>query len=466
MRCVVIFLLSFFCLSAFADVNSDLNSFFNGLGMATNTTAPHAYQGQQAGYYSGGSLFARSAVRNVQLAQVDLPSYRAGCGGIDLFAGGFSFVNKPELVTMMRNILNNTKGYGMTLALEEVSPQLANVMKYMQDMANKVNQMNINSCETAEGLVGGVWPRTQAAQRQVCQDIGTNKSGFFDDWADARQGCTSDDGKYNFDSTMAQGAKDSKYKNLVLDSGNIAWKALQVNSLTTGDPELAELLMSLSGSIIIKKDGSGKSSVVHFKNLDSLAGNQSLLKAILYGNTTKIYKCDETTNCLDPKERSITISQESSLKNQVETLLQSMNSKIINDQPLEPKEIGLLQSTRIPIYKILAVQAAYQKDSHILDVESYADVIAMDILFQYLQENLNLVRASSGALQYPSEIMKKFNDGINQASSDVRTEESKAQVKISLAMQLIEQSQVIEQMLSGQLSVQVGNSLSWARSLR
>lgn len=457
MRQVVLFILCcFLSLSLWADVNADLNNFFKGLGTETNMTAPHAYRGQQAGYYSGGSIFSRNSVRNVQLVQVDLPSFRAGCSGIDLFAGGFSFVDNDELIKMMRNIMNSAKGYGMLLALEEVTPQIANGMKYIQDMANKINQMNINSCESAESIVGGVWPRTRAAQQQVCQDVGTN-TGIFEDWAKARQKCASSD----FDSTMQAGRKDPRYKNLVLDSGNIAWKALQANNLTSGNPELAELLMSLSGSIIIQKKGDGASA----KNLQSLAASSSLLKAILYGDSADIWKCDETEECLNPTTQTITISPDSALKNQVEKILSSINQKIISDEALSTQEIGLLQSTRIPIYKILAVQAAYQKDSTILNVENYSEVIATDILFQYLQENLALVRLSASSLQYPTEIMTQFNDGISQAMSEVRVQQRNAQTQITTAMQLIEQTQVIEQMLSGQLSVQLGNSLTWARSL-
>jgi conjugative transfer pilus assembly protein TraH len=445
---------------AHADVSSDLNSFFDGLGMVSNTTAPHAYQGQQAGYYSGGSLYARSSVRNVQLVQIDLPSFRSGCGGIDLFAGGFSFVNSDQLVSTMRNVMNNAKGYAMTLAMEEMTPQIANAMKYIQDMANKANQMNINSCETAEALVGGMWPKTRAAQQQVCQDVGSN-TGIFRDWAEARQGCTSDD----FDSTMKAGSENPAYHNLVLDNGNLVWKALQANNLVAGDQQFAELLMSLSGSIIIKKTGSGKSSTNHIEVLQSLATDRSLFKAILYGDSTTIYHCDEATQCLNPKPQTITVTQQAALKNRVAALLHQISQKIVADDPLTKEEIGLIQSTRIPIYKILNVQAAYQKDANILDVESYADVIATDILFQYLQENLSIVRASSRALQYPEEIMTQFNAGINAAMSDVRLEEHNAQNKISQAMQLIEQSQVLEQMLAGQLSVQLGSSLHFARSL-
>ncbi|MHB1948313.1 MAG: conjugal transfer protein TraH [Gammaproteobacteria bacterium] len=465
MKKIILFFILFFPKILFADVNSDLNNFFDGLGVMTNTTAPHAYQGQQAGYYSGGSVFSRNAVRNFQLVQVDLPSFRAGCGGIDLFAGGFSYINNDQLVALMRNIMNNAKGYGMLLALEEVTPQIGNINKFLTDLSNKVNGMNINSCETAESLVGGVWPRTRAAQQQVCQDIGSN-TGIFDDWAKARQGCTSDDLNYNFDSTMRSGAANPQYKNLVLDNGNIAWKALQANNLVNGDQQFAELLMSLSGSIIIQKIGTGKSSKINIANLDSLATSSSLLKAILYGDKATFYKCDEPTQCLNPAKQTVQISQNSALKGQVEKILNSINQKIINDQPLSNQEIGLLQSTRIPIYKILAVQAAYQKDPNILNVENYSEIIAADILFQYLQENLNLVRASSGVLQYPEEIMTKFNNGINQAMTDVREQQKNAQVQVSQAIQLIEQTQVLEKMLSGQLSAEVGNSLTWARSLR
>lgn len=452
---------------SFADVNSDLNNFFDGLGMVSNTTAPHAYQGQQAGYYSGGSLYARNTVRNVQLVQVDLPSFRSGCGGIDMFAGGFSFVNNDEIVKMMRNVMNNAKGYAFKLTLAEVTPLIKNVLSDIQDIANKANQMNVNSCETAEQLVGGIWPKTRANQQQVCQDIGST-TGIFKDWAEARQGCTSDDLSYNFDSTMQAGSQNPAYKNLVLDNGNIVWKALQANNLVSGDEQFAELLMSLSGSIIIKKTGTGKSATNHFETLQSLATDHSLFKAILYGGSAKIYKCDETTQCLNPPKdkQTITIKNESSFVARVAKLLRSIGQKIIADEPLTEQEKGLIQSTRIPIYKILNVQAAYQKDPNILDVESYADVIATDILFQYLQENLDLVRASSRSLQYPAEIMSQFNEGINAAMNDVRTEQRNAQNKISMAMQLIEQSQVLEQMLAGQLSAQLGNSLTWARSLR
>jgi hypothetical protein len=49
--------------------------------------------------------------------------------------------------------MNNSATYAFTLAMETASPALANIMKYWNDFASKVNQANINSCEMAESLV-------------------------------------------------------------------------------------------------------------------------------------------------------------------------------------------------------------------------------------------------------------------------------------------------------------------------
>ena len=51
----------------FAGVAGDLGSFFTSLGYEGNITPGTAYEGQAAGYYSGGSVFLRDRVRNIQL---------------------------------------------------------------------------------------------------------------------------------------------------------------------------------------------------------------------------------------------------------------------------------------------------------------------------------------------------------------------------------------------------------------
>ena len=62
---------------AFADVQNDINKFFNDMGGGGgNYTQAAAWQGQSAGYLTGGNLFIRTPVRNIQLISVTLPDIK------------------------------------------------------------------------------------------------------------------------------------------------------------------------------------------------------------------------------------------------------------------------------------------------------------------------------------------------------------------------------------------------------
>ena len=110
---------------ASAGVESEMQSFMTEMGAQANVTGPSAYQGQSAGYYSGGAMWARFPQKNIQPFNLQLPHARAGCGGIDLFAGSFSFINTAELVAMLKATANNALGFAFKLAIDTISPERA-----------------------------------------------------------------------------------------------------------------------------------------------------------------------------------------------------------------------------------------------------------------------------------------------------------------------------------------------------
>ena len=69
------------------DLNAEVNTMFNNLGTIGNYTAPGAFRGQTFNTYTGGSLFMRSPNKVYQLAAIQFPSAKAGCGGIAVFGG-------------------------------------------------------------------------------------------------------------------------------------------------------------------------------------------------------------------------------------------------------------------------------------------------------------------------------------------------------------------------------------------
>jgi conjugative transfer pilus assembly protein TraH len=466
---MIIFLIA--PISSFAGLNksldNDLDNYFQGLGFSTNTTSPQAYHGQQAGYYTGGSLFMRSTVKDLQIMQVDLPSYRSGCSGIDVFAGGFSFVDSEQLTQMFQKIMNHAGSYAFTLALETATPVLANVTSKIHSIANTINQANINDCQTAESLVGGMWPRTRESQQQVCKDIGNSKT-IFSDWAEANQKCGMGD---EFSKTMDVGRRDPQYKNRVFDSGNVTWKALKKNNLVSSDTELSEFLMSLSGTVIISKNGAGDDSPTGYQTLPSLMDVQknNLVKALLEGEEVTIYHCDTTDEdgCLHPTPTGkVSASHDKAFANRIRKLLEDMVSRIIEDSAITNEEIGLLQSTSLPIYKMLNVQVAFAKDKDFLQIPNYADAIATDILYQYLEQSLQIIRNSVAASQSPEDILGKLQPSIDKELEFLRFEQKDAYSRMATSLQLIQQTQVIERMLAGSLSSELSSNLSWARGLK
>lgn len=125
-----------------AGMKENLEKSFQTLGMANNVTTGGGYQDQTGGFYTGGSVFARSRVNNAELFSLQLPHYRAGCGGIDIFAGGFSYINAREFLQLLRNIGSNAQRYAFNLALATVTPQIKSVL---DDLAAKVQQMTNQS---------------------------------------------------------------------------------------------------------------------------------------------------------------------------------------------------------------------------------------------------------------------------------------------------------------------------------
>ncbi|MFD0954742.1 conjugal transfer protein TraH, partial [Virgibacillus natechei] len=104
--------------AAAADVNGDMNKFFNKLGFDSNVTGAAAWQGQAAGYATGGNIFLRNQVKQLQVVSFTPPSLNAGCGGIDAYLGSFSYLNSEQLTQFVQQLMTNAAGYLFDLALQ------------------------------------------------------------------------------------------------------------------------------------------------------------------------------------------------------------------------------------------------------------------------------------------------------------------------------------------------------------
>ena len=424
---------------SFASVDSDLGNFFNGLGYQNNVTAPAAYQGQAAGYYTGGSLYLRNQVKDYQIVSVEMPSFSGGCSGIDSYLGAFSVISSSQITQMMKNILSAGGAYAFDLALTTTVPQIKSVKDYIQKYVNDINSANINSCETGEDLVGGLWPKTQESQQQICRDVGSQNGGPFSDWAAARQGCGTG-GQFN----QAIGNAGNR-KSQVIVNKNVVWDALQKNGFSGSDNELAELLMSLSGTIIVRTGQDGNPKMIP---LESLTSDRHLIKAVLHGGNAEIYSCDEYTKCLRPTLKTITIGDDHALINQVSNMISQLNVAVVSDSgTLSPSVRGFLEMTPIPILKFISNEAELGQP---LDTTQYSEVIAISLLDQYFLENITLVKEA--LVEEDTPMNDKMSHEITDAQMQISQNLSQAYKKLQNTMMLVNNMRVMEQQLASRLA--------------
>lgn len=444
-------------------VQEDLENAFNALDYKYNVTS--AYKAQSAGYYSGGSLYARNAVRNQQVAYINLPKISSGCGGIDMYVGGFSFITKDEAVSLAKKVMASSGTYAFHLALESVSPLISNTMKDLSRRVTEFTNQSINSCETAAGLVGSIFPKTEEAQRNVCQSVANGEAGIFNGLADARMGCSD----YRQRDKVFKNLKDKTgYEQQLLGSMNFAWKAIRSNPLFKDDKELSELMMSLSGTIIYQDSlGNGGASK---QQLPSLASSSDFINALMNGGKLKVYGCDDDgkDECLTVNtEKYLDIPKEKSFINMVKTKLTTIVEKIKSNVALDEDgpEIKFIQSTTLPVYKMLNVQSAFSKGLSTLDVTTYSEIIATDMLYLYLEESMQEILTKAKALQLPDAEYREFINGIEQAKQNIRNRKIDTYEQRTLTMQMIENTMMIEKILAQKLQGSITKAASWADGL-
>lgn len=421
------FILSFsVSLAAYATPSSDLNHFFDNVGFSSNVTGSHSYQSQAAGFSSLGSVYARNQVRNIQLVHVDVPGLRAGCGGIDLTAGGFSFITSTEIVKFMQSVMSNGAGYALNLALETELPEIAHSMQYMQKLANDINGNNLSSCELAENASAMLWHRNRAANQQICQDIGRN-TGVFSDWAMARQRCSTGG---EIGARLEQAKANPEYKDRILLNTNVVWDALKHNDFLAQDISLAEVYLSISGTLVFDAKGG-----VH--TYPSLATNKDFIKALLYGGELPSYHCKDVgpqTGCLDIDVSSHqTIRTNDALVMQVQAILQEIYTHIKTGAPLTAKQNGLIELTQPPVFQLISASA--QQNIGIQGGYELAQSVATDLLAQYLANALDIIRASLAGRDLGAANEEKLFKSLEVAQQFVDQFNSDARARFNAALQ-------------------------------
>jgi conjugative transfer pilus assembly protein TraH len=473
-NCALMLLISVVPVTANAgDIGNSMSEFWNDMGGSSNNTSGGSYEGQAAGHYSLGNVFARNKIKNKNFLSLQMPSHRAGCGGIDMFAGSFSYINADELIALFNSIASNAGAFAFKLALETMSPQIAEQVSELQAMIQKMNNFQINSCEQAAALVGGVWPKHDQASKSICASLG-NRSGLFSDQAAANHGCSA--GGQRASTLLTQNS--SELKDVKVTNVNMAWNAIKDSQLfgvgSTFDRQMAEIFMTMSGTLIITAapDDDTKGE---YRPIAGQASSTNAMATLLDGGDMKVLRCDEIDECLNPTidVAIITVPAEKAFRARVKDLLDTLASKIANEanggtsEVISTEERALLNMTSIPIYKALNVSAAYSGSSAIFELHAYSEIIATDILFQYLNGIMkDIETASNTQISGDEKLLVNYRRGLSETKRDLASREHKKDNSVNTLLSLINRTTMVEKLLASKLNTSVSDTLEWSNSFK
>ena len=446
---------------ATAGVGADMEQAFQDMGAAANVSGPAAYQGQSAGYYSLGSAWTRFPQKTVYPANLQLPKVTAGCGGIDVFTGSFSFINADEFVAMLKAVANNAIGFAFKLAIEAISPQIGKTMQDLQDLANKINQQNISSCEAAQALVGGLAGEIGIQSNTVCAAVG-NSQGIFSDWARSRQKCGS-----GGQQTSTLGQAEGALKDQVPGPKNYAWDMIKASALGAQSQQMRELIMTLTGTIIVPARTSDGSEIQIVTQGPKVA---PILDALLDGTQqVSIYRCDEASACMNPTADGQNVGplNTSALKPHIRALIQSMADKLRSDQALSVEERNLLGMASIPLYKVLAVEAASGFQLSAEEIDALAEFIAIDALNAMMTNMLDEVAAARGALEARGirSNIAAYSQQLQSVRSQLAQRGTVMAERVNRTFQIIDNAMRIESTLQTRIAPGLAASLNFSRTL-
>ena len=116
-------------------------------------TSPGSFEDQTRGYLTAGGMSGRVDVHNDYLMSLTLPKVRAGCGGIDMFLGGMSFLDPEYLVQKLESILQAAPAVAFQYLLETLDEKMGNIISKMEAATNYLNSIQVNDCRLANRMV-------------------------------------------------------------------------------------------------------------------------------------------------------------------------------------------------------------------------------------------------------------------------------------------------------------------------
>ncbi|MBI4595237.1 MAG: conjugal transfer protein TraH [Candidatus Tectomicrobia bacterium] len=423
-----------------AGLQDEIDTMFQNFGFKAHGTEPGAYMAQSRGMIVGGSMNVRSSTSSINLFSVKPPEIKAGCGGLDMFFGGFSFVNAEEFQQMLQNIGQNAMGYAFELGLEAVCPTCNSVLKDLKNYASQLNKLRTDSCTAAKQLVA--WAGESAAENTInsCVESLIAKDKSPDE---ARKQCL--DGNQASSEVLAirNQAKAEGRVSPVVEPGNTTWKALSYTDLSDDDKKIA---MNLTGTYVRKLKDSNSSIVEWY-------GPRLTLRDVMYGKTgAEILIPDQSS---DEEMTTETMDIEGFKPRVVEKINSIIPKLQAGAQTLSDEEKDFINAAHIPVRRLAEITQANQGMQNAA-FDLLTDLIVADMAISTIMKYIHYVELNIGKQTIVDR--DKVLDRIEAVKADLNTQLKRELDVVESASRSYEMTDFFDKQIKNVTGKQIGQA--------
>jgi conjugative transfer pilus assembly protein TraH len=347
-----------------------------------------SFESQKRDFYTAGEFEGRWHLENDAPLTFSPPRLKVGCGGIDAFMGGMSFLNANYLVQKAERILQAAPYFAFDLALDEYCKECKAIKDFSEHMTNLLNSIQVNDCRLSKRLGYTVTEDTLG---------GAHKDILEEMWAEAAGGQSVGQGlQDNWDAFVqasSSGAIPDDVKPLTSDCPDVFQEVYMNGSVVKNVTDLVglsgygDVIRGLMGDVLVHPSADGKAYEVDV--LQPCPGNDNLDPTdFLLGEADK--KTVQNVCVRDSANGVVTI---------VAAHLNSIAAAITARAALSADDQAFVDSTQVPILK--ALQDAVSAGTVTQTIQMLQGPLAMEFAQRVFDD---LFKASALVLRKASEV--------------------------------------------------------------
>ena len=217
------------------------------------STNPQMIDTQRLKGVYGGSMSLRPVGRGINIVQFAPPRIDAGCGGIDVFFGSFSFINGAQFEQLVRSIAANAVGFAIKSAINGMCSPCGAILQELEAAIRELNAMAKNTCAIAHAMFdSGAADKLMERATKIGEHLKSATNRVSDALAATNQSQTEKPSK-----TAQGGSETTKNNNPMY--GNLVYRAAK-ETLNSGsntlrsflsETEALEIIIGLFGTVVV-----------------------------------------------------------------------------------------------------------------------------------------------------------------------------------------------------------------------